>query len=623
MKALSAPSRWLVSALLMLCCFHSANLFAKELRIGVLAFRGNLAAVKRWQPTASYLSEKIPEHYFRIIPLGLDQLRSAVSKGQVDFVITNTGQYVELEVFYGISRIATRKNLVKGKVQTKFGAVIFVRADRTDIQTLEDLKGKSLMGVQETGFGGFRMAWRELLKHGVDPYRDLSSLSFSGFPQGAVAYAVREGHVDAGTFRSESLERMEREGKIRLSDFRVLNRQAQDDYPALHSTPLYPTWPFAKLKHVPAQIAEKVAVSLLSMPADHEAARSAQIEGWTIPLSYQDVHQLLMDLRVGPYAGIGQFTLMDFVSKYSVWLISISLTLTGMLILSVVLVRENRNRKLIENDLRLHQTHLRELVHDRTKDVVRIRDQAIKASEAKSTFLSHISHELRTPLNAIIGYTELILEEMDITAESRYLSELKKIHSSAMHLLSIISKILDVAQIEDGSARLRVEMFSISELIQEVIDAVSSLASANNNLLEVHNSLAHDEIQTDRLRLQESLIHVVENACKFTQNGKIDIALKNYQKDDKDWVQIAVKDNGKGMTEEEQEKVFEIFYKGSMSSSVDGIGVGLAISRGYCRLMGGDITFKSEPGKGSLFVITFPSVVSLQSKRRNLRNVSA
>jgi len=590
---------------------------AKELKIGVLAFRGNLSAVKRWQPTAAYLSEQLPEHVFRIVPLGLDQMRAAVSRREVDFIITNTGQYVELEVFYGISRIATQKNLVKGKVQTKFGAVIFVRADRNDIKTLEDLKGKSLMGVQESGFGGFQMAWRELLRHGVDPYRDLSSLSFSGFPQGAVAYAVREGHVDAGTFRSESLERMEREGKINLADFRVLNPQPMDEYPVLHSTALYPTWPFAKLKHVPINIAEQVAVSLYRMPADHPAAKSAQMEGWTIPLSYQDVHQLLMDLRVGPYAGIGQFTLMDFVSKYTAWLLLTILVISVMIGLSIGLVRENRHRKHVEHDLRLHQNHLREMVHERTKDVVRIRDQAMKASEAKSIFLSNISHELRTPLNAIIGYTEMILEEMDITSESRYLKELKKVHASAMHLMSIISKILDVTQIEDGSARLRVEMFSVSELIHEVIEAESSLASANNNLLEVRNNLSHDTIQTDRLRLQESLIHVLENACKFTENGNIEILLRNFHKSDKDWIQISIRDNGKGMTPEEQERVFEIFYKGDKTSSqkISGIGVGLAISRGYCRLMGGDITFKSDLGKGSLFIITIPSVVPMESHR--------
>jgi len=615
-------SSLLLSATLHFLCLVmgwgiTSQVYADELRIGVLAFRGNLSAVKRWQPTAAYLSEQIPEHFFRIIPLGLEQIRDAVSRREVDFVITNTGQYVELEVFYGISRIATQKNIVKGKVQTKFGAVIFVRADRDDIKTLEDLKGKSLMGVQELGFGGFRMAWRELLKHGVDPYRDLSSLSFSGFPQGAVAYAVREGHVDAGTFRSESLERMEREGKIKLSDFRVLNQQPMDEYPVLHSTPLYPTWPFAKLKHVPLNIAERVAVSLLSMPVDHPAAKAAQMEGWTIPVSYQDVHQLLMDLRVGPYAGIGQFTLMDFVSKYTSWLLLTILVISVMIGLSIGLVRENRHRKHVEHDLRLHQIHLREMVHERTKDVVRIRDQAMKASEAKSIFLSNISHELRTPLNAIIGYTEMILDEMDMTSESRFLNELKKVHASAMHLFSIISKILDVTQIEDGSARLRIEMFSVTELIQEVIDAESALASANNNLLEVKNNLAHDTIQTDRLRLQESLLHVLENACKFTENGKIDILLRNFHKSDKDWIQISIRDNGKGMTTEEQERIFEIFYKGDKTSTqkISGIGVGLAISRGYCRLMGGDITFKSELGKGSLFIITIPSVVPMEQHR--------
>jgi len=157
-----------------------SDCIAEEISIGVLAFRGTLAAVNRWQPTADYLSQKIPQHHFQVIPLGLGQLRSATSEGSIDFFITNTGEYVDLEVHYGISRLATLQNVIVDKKQTTFGSVIFVRADRSDIQTLQDLKGKSFIGVKETGFGGFRMAWRELLEAGVNPSEDFSLLRFSG-----------------------------------------------------------------------------------------------------------------------------------------------------------------------------------------------------------------------------------------------------------------------------------------------------------------------------------------------------------------------------------------------------------------------------------------------------------
>jgi ABC-type phosphate/phosphonate transport system substrate-binding protein len=110
--------------------------------VGVLAFRGEEKALKRWVPTAEYLNQQIPGSQFNILPLGLEELRLAVEKKQIYFLLTNTGHYVELEVFYGVSRIATVKNDIDGQVYTSFGAVIFTRADRADIKKLADLKGK-------------------------------------------------------------------------------------------------------------------------------------------------------------------------------------------------------------------------------------------------------------------------------------------------------------------------------------------------------------------------------------------------------------------------------------------------------------------------------------------------
>ncbi|MEJ2181548.1 MAG: PhnD/SsuA/transferrin family substrate-binding protein, partial [Gammaproteobacteria bacterium] len=375
-------------------------------KIGVLAFRGEDMALNRWSPTADYLNQQIPSANFVIIPFDLEQLRQAVEKKQVDFVITNTGQYVELEVFYGASRIATVKNNINGQVSTKFGAVIFTRADRHDINSIADIKGKSFMGVKRTGFGGFQMAWREMLDHGVNPFKDLSSLEFSGYPQDDVAYAVRDGLVDVGTFRSETLEQMEREGKIKLSNFKVLHLKQHPTYKMLHSTRLYPVWPFARLNNTSRKLSEKVASALLSMPADSEAAISSKIMGWTIPVSYQPVHEMMRELRVGPYAGLGEMTWNQLIQRYWAWLTTIGIALLLLTAMTITLRKTNRKLKEIQQQLENHQQELVDTVHARTSDLVVMRDQALAASEAKSFFLSKVSHELRTPLNAIIGYTE-------------------------------------------------------------------------------------------------------------------------------------------------------------------------------------------------------------------------
>ena len=577
-------------------------------KIGVLAFRGEDKALKRWLPTAEYLNEQLPGANFVVIPLDLEQLRQSVEKQQVDFVITNTGQYVELEVFYGVSRIATVKNNINGRVSTEFGAVIITRANRDDINTIEDIKGKRFMGVKRTGFGGFQMAWREMLYHGVDPFKDLASLEFSGFPQDSVAYAVRDGLVDVGTFRSETLEQMEREGKIKLSDFKVLHDQQHPSYTVSHSTRLYPVWPFARLKHTSRELSEIVASALLSMPVDSEAAKSSKIMGWTIPVSYQPVHEMMRELRIGPYAGLGVMTWQQLLQRYWEWLSIIGVTLLLLTVMTITLRKTNHKLKDTQQQLEQHQQELVDTVHARTSDLVVMRDQALAASETKSFFLSKVSHELRTPLNAIIGYTEIIYDELREGKRKIDIEDVDKVRISALHLLSIITDILDITRLEKGTAQLVMSSFSISQLVGDVMSRAQPLAAKNGNRIEVRNHLGHDHIEADRVRLQDALDHVLDNACKYTNAGSITIDIKQHTSSNQTLLDFRVMDNGIGISLEQQERIFNVFVQGDDSTTrrFDGLGLGLAKSRGYCRLMGGDITLNTEEGKGSEFIISIP-----------------
>jgi len=591
---------------------ENQTITANSYTIGVLAFRGEDKALKRWTPTAEYLSQQIPGSQFSIIPLGLEELRQAVEKNQIDFLLTNTGHYVEMEAFYGASRIATVKNDFDGEVYTSFGAVIFTRADRDDINALEDLKGKRFMGVKRTGFGGFQMAWRELKEHGINPFKDFASLEFSGFPQDEVAYAVRDGLVDAGTFRSETLETMDREGKINLKDFKVLNQQHDPNYRMLHSTRLYPVWPFARLKRTSRELSEKVASALLAMSPDSHAAKASRVAGWTIPVDYQPVHELMRELRVGPYSGLSDMSWQQLLLRYWKWLTVIGITLLLLSIVTIVLVRTNSKLKQTQNQLEQHQKELVDTVHARTSDLVIMRDQAMSASEAKTRFLSKVSHELRTPLNAIIGYSDLILDDLKSGANNKVqVSDMNNIRISALHLLSIISDILDVTRLEKGNLKPNIVGFSISQLVGDVLARVQPLAAENGNRVEVRNHVGHDYIESDRLRITDALNHVLDNACKYTVGGTITIDVEQKVEGQNSILSFRVIDNGIGISLEEQEQIFNIFVQGDDSTTrhFDGLGLGLAKSRGYCRMLGGDITLNSEKGKGSEFVITVPVTV--------------
>jgi PAS domain S-box-containing protein len=335
-----------------------AENLSPEIRIGVLSHRGDTATKQTWVPTAKYLDAALPGHRFRIEPLDFADIDAAVAASRVDFVLANPGIYVNLEVRHRVSRIATLRNRVGDRESNVFGGVVFTRADNSGIRNMEDLRGRSLMAVDPTSLGGFEMAWGELSAHGLDPWKDLS-LSFGGIHD-AVVQAVLRGEVDAGTVRTDILERMAADGTVRLADFRVLNPQEDPDFSFLRSTPLYPEWPFSKLRHTDEDLAQRVAIALLQMPRDHPAALAGGYAGWTVPLDYQPVHRLLDRLHLPPYDRPVPFTLGDALARYWPTLLLGAGVLLVMAVLTLWVLRLNRRLKRAK--ARLEQRH--ELILD-------------------------------------------------------------------------------------------------------------------------------------------------------------------------------------------------------------------------------------------------------------------
>lgn len=294
-----------------ICAFAES----KSIKIGILAHRGDEVAKKMWQPTMEYLNERVPAYKFELVPLDFKKLYEAVGKKEVDFVVVNTGQYIELEASYGISRIATLTNHgPDGCLCNRFGGVFFTKAD-SKINTIGDLKGKTLLSVDKTSFGGWLMQLREMKDAGIDADSDLSVKTLGDHEK--VVLSVLKGEGDAGAIRTDILERMANEGKIDLKSIKVINSQdTNSKFPYLHSTRLYPEWPFSKLKDTDEELAQSVAIALLEMPQSSAAAKAAKIRGWSVPADYNPVHELYRELKIGPYKDLGKFSLADVLKKY-------------------------------------------------------------------------------------------------------------------------------------------------------------------------------------------------------------------------------------------------------------------------------------------------------------------
>jgi len=256
-------------------------------------------------------------------------------------------------------------------------------------------------------------------------------------------------------------------------------------------------------------------------------------------------------------------------------------------------------------ELKDRELQLGELV-DRLAEA---RDAATEATVAKSRFLANMSHELRTPMNAVIGITEMLMEEAEDSSNRQALEPLERILRAGKHLLQLINEILDLSKIEAGKLELNYEPIVLAALVDDVVGEAALLAAKNSNKLVVECPSDIGTIRSDPMRLRQIMLNLLSNACKFTDHGSVSLAVDRHREGDDDWISIRVTDTGIGMTDEQLGKLFQEFSQADSSTTrkYGGTGLGLAISDRLCRMMGGAIAVKSEPGRGTTFSVRLPA----------------
>jgi signal transduction histidine kinase len=234
---------------------------------------------------------------------------------------------------------------------------------------------------------------------------------------------------------------------------------------------------------------------------------------------------------------------------------------------------------------------------------------AVSASNAKSEFLANMSHELRTPLTAVIGYGEILIEDVNSGQLDQAVPRLQSIVSAGLHLLEMINAILDLSKIEARKMDLYLTTFPLADFLSELTDGVLPLMKKNGNSFQVDAGTGLGDMHTDEAKLRQSLINLLGNAAKFTHGGQVALAIRREPAPAGDLLVFRVSDTGIGMDESQMARLFESFYQAdsSISRRYGGTGLGLALTKQFCTLLGGELAVESALHRGTTFTMKIPA----------------
>ncbi len=574
--------------LLAFLAFAPFPAVAAEVRIAVLAFQGSERAVRDFEPTLAHLRRSLPEHDFTMVALDLAGIEAAVRAASVDFVITNPGEYVDLESRFGVTRLATLESRDHAMPTDTVGSAVIVVNRPDHPRDFSDLAGLRLAVVATDAFGGWRVIWREMDEAGV-PASRLAGLVETGFPMETVIEAVRSGRADAGVVRACLLEDEIAAGRAAPGDFSVVAERSDTDFPCRLSSRLYPDWPFARLAATAPDLAKAVTASLLTMvPVDGRA--------WTAPQDYTSVHALFRHLKIGPYEYLAHPTLKGFLRANWHWFLVAGLVAVWWVV---------------------HVARVETLVRRRTAELIREIQEREKAEQAArehreqrdqfsrlgilGEMASNIAHELNQPLAAITNYAEGMTRLIDAGRSDPVLLRdgARGIAGQAERAGVIIRRIRSFVRRREA----RRESLDINDVVRETLLLFEGSSKPGGVPLHVHLAADLPPVLADRIEIGQVLLNLLQNGLDaMSESGQRQRGIRVSTARSGDMIEVAVRDHGTGLAPEVEAHLFETFF----TTKPRGLGLGLPICRTIIESHGGRLWATNEADGGLTMRFALP-----------------
>jgi signal transduction histidine kinase len=565
-------------------------------RIGTVSGQLDSASQDTFKPFTDYLSQRIPEGRFQMVPLPtIEALLDAADRQQLEFAFSTPVAFVELNARHRLRPIATVTQVVGEQAYPWLASAVFVRQSRHDIERLADVRGKSVIALSPLALGGWLAAVREWRAQGIDQ-RDFSSVRFN-FSYAKLAAEVCAGTADVGVLSAATLQDVS--GQC-AEGFRVLPGPAglrDPRYPIDVSTQLYPEAAFAVVgDRVDEGLITRVALELLSIEPGSVVAKAATVAGFTAPLSYTPVQQLMEELRIGPYESYGRLTFTQAIEQHAGKVALVSLVFLSMLTFAFV-----RTRRL-NSQLALSIANFKSGEEERARLEAQLHHS--QRMDSIGRLAGAVAHDFNNLLTVINGYSEMTLVgEKDASSVQHNLEQINKAGRRAAELthqlLTFSKKQISRPVALDLNTVVRDSETMFRRLLGEEVRLVTALNPSPWRTM------------ADPGQMHQVLMNLVVNGRDaMPSGGTLTITTNNANLAEQvedlppgEYVSLAVTDTGVGIDEQTRQHIFEPFFS---TKGAAGTGLGLSTVYGIVRQSQGGIVFSTRPGAGTTFTVYLP-----------------